>query len=86
MKTHKGCGTHSYFGAMIWLMSQAKSLCHPPKRVQVQLCGFLRLEYDGESGVMKRPNCEELYLAPKLSRPDSESRSLPVNLCGKGAY
>ena len=25
---------------------------------------------------MKRPYCEELYLAPKLSRPDSESRSL----------
>jgi hypothetical protein len=29
---------------------------------------------------MKRPMLEESYLAPKLSRPDSEWRSLPVNL------
>jgi hypothetical protein len=45
-----------------------------------QLCGFLLFEYDGESGDINLPIAEELYLAPKLSRPDSESRSLPVNL------
>src|SRR5260370_38462571 len=45
-----------------------------------QLWGFLRLEYEAESGVMKRPILDESYLAPKLSKPDSASRSLPVNL------
>jgi hypothetical protein len=27
-------GTRSYFGAMIWQMSQAKSLCHPPETTE----------------------------------------------------
>src|SRR5260221_6499867 len=44
-----------------------------------QLCGFLRLEYDTESGVMNLPMLDPKYLAPKSSNPDSESRSLPVN-------
>jgi|HubBroStandDraft_6_1064221.scaffolds.fasta_scaffold170417_3 hypothetical protein len=35
---------------------------------------------------MKRPNDEALHLAPKLSRFDSELRSLPVNLGGTASY
>ena len=31
---------------------------------------------------MNLPMFEELYLAPKLSRPDSESRCLPVKWSG----
>jgi len=38
-----------------------------------------RLSLEG-SADMKRPIVLAMYLAPKLSRPDSESRSLPVNL------
>ena len=41
--------------------------------------------FAAQSGVMKRPMLDESYLAPKLSSPDSASRSLPVNLYAKHA-
>ena len=34
---------------------------------------------------MKRPRLDELFLAPKLSKPDSLSRSLPVKCMGLGS-
>jgi hypothetical protein len=38
-----------------------------------------------KAGPPARPYCEELYLAPKLSRPDSLSLSLPVKCMGLGS-
>src|SRR5438105_751270 len=46
---------------------------------------FFKLNGIKGSGLMKRPMLDESYLAPKLSRPDSASRSLPVKCIGLGS-